>query len=95
MCFDILRLKNWENENIEWWYKQNILLFIHKDKQEPLLNQGFKPVSKPPYLIHPEVWKHKNQEIANLLHSTRHYRKLKRFIAKIPFLKMLYHKLGN
>ncbi|WP_181882638.1 hypothetical protein [Helicobacter sp. MIT 00-7814] len=95
VCFDILREKNWGNENIESWYKQNILLFTHKNKQEILLNQGFKPVLKPLYLIHPQMWEYKNKEIANLLHSTRHYRKLKRFIAKIPFLKTLYHKLRN
>lgn len=92
VCFDILRLKNWENENIESWYKQNILLFIHKDKQEILSNQGFKPITKPPYLIHPEIWEYKNQEIINLLHSTRHYRKFKKLVAKIPFLRTLYRK---
>lgn len=55
-CFDILRDCLWNNTNIDYWYRQNILLFIHKDKIDELENLSFTPTKHPRYLIAPELW---------------------------------------
>lgn len=41
---DYLRSKVWNNEAIEWWYRQNVLFFIKKDKlaNYPELQDAYK-----------------------------------------------------
>ncbi|OGW37877.1 MAG: hypothetical protein A2010_10680 [Nitrospirae bacterium GWD2_57_9] len=54
---DPIRRKIWQNDNVEWWYAQNILLFIRKDKlgQYPLLNTDAGPENGLPLsLVHPK-----------------------------------------
>lgn len=41
-CFDILRDKLWNNDNICYWYRQNILVFAKGDGKQKLLEKGFK-----------------------------------------------------
>jgi|SRR6185312_1647347 len=55
---DCLRKKIWDNKNIQWWYRQNMLLFVNKDAlanysllQEIAINSDKKVLS----LIHPEM----------------------------------------
>ncbi|RDU71723.1 class I SAM-dependent methyltransferase [Helicobacter brantae] len=55
-CFDILRDRLWNNTNIDYWYRQNIMLFVHKDKVGELENLSFAPTNHPRYLIAPELW---------------------------------------
>lgn len=33
---DCIRKAIWNNENVEWWYRQNIILFVKKEKLETL-----------------------------------------------------------
>lgn len=46
-CHDTLRQRIWENDQVEWWYRQNLLLFL-RDGVAPAL-EG----SAPPPLVHP------------------------------------------
>ncbi len=52
--YDILRCHFWENDNIYWWYKQNMVLFI-KNGSEP---EGIKNFPKKPIfnLVHPDLF---------------------------------------
>lgn len=56
LCFD-LRSTFWDNDKIAFWYRQNTLLYVHKDKIDFLKNTGVKPVSKPLHLVRPEYIK--------------------------------------
>lgn len=32
-CFDLFRATLWDNEDVKWWFRQNILLFVKKSSQ--------------------------------------------------------------
>ncbi len=46
-CSDVMRLALWENMNVEWWYRQN-LLYVTKS------NASHEPMR----LVHPELLQH-------------------------------------
>lgn len=37
-CFDIFRGVIWDNDQVDWWYRQNIFLFVNRDTQNTGLN---------------------------------------------------------
>ena len=49
--YDILRPHFWDNEDVDWWYKQNMLVFSRK-AIEGILGQPF--INK---VIHPDLFK--------------------------------------
>lgn len=51
--YDIIRPKIWNNENIQWWYRQNIFVVSRKELNYPSSNLS---------LIHPELMKEKTKE---------------------------------
>lgn len=54
--FDIIRPAVWNNEKVCWWYKQNLLLFVKKNKAVTLLpNYSSTPLNQLS-LIHPEQY---------------------------------------
>lgn len=53
VCFDIVRPKVWENTKIAYWYRQNIMLYVHKGKAEIFEALGYKITLKPMHIIHP------------------------------------------
>lgn len=54
MCFDILRDKIWENKKIAFWYRQNIMLYIQKNKSHILENLGHNSTQSPLHLVRPD-----------------------------------------
>ncbi|WP_179854312.1 methyltransferase domain-containing protein [Helicobacter pullorum] len=54
LCFDI-REVFWENKNIEFWYRQNIFLYIHKNKLNSLKLE-YTPTRNPMHIVHPEAF---------------------------------------
>jgi 2-polyprenyl-3-methyl-5-hydroxy-6-metoxy-1,4-benzoquinol methylase len=46
--YDLFRAKIWDNSNVEWWYKQNILVFSR------IRFENYSPVTKVFSLIHPD-----------------------------------------
>lgn len=58
---DCLRDKIWNLRNVEWWYKQNILFFIKKDKinDHPKLSKYSYVKSKSLIRIHPALFYNK------------------------------------
>ncbi len=61
-CFDIIRPKYWNDENVSWWYRQNAFVFVQKSKQDeyPLLTE-YKTASEEQVqnYVHPELFKNK------------------------------------
>ena len=60
--FDILRSKIWENSKIEWWYRQNIVIYANKNSEIAKKNNPSKKVLT---LIHPLLFNQKLEEISN------------------------------
>ena len=64
---DYLRPQIWNNPKVEWWYQQNALLYIKKDrlKEYPALADSYAHTD-PNYLvrIHPWIFRHKFQHIS-------------------------------
>lgn len=52
-CFDILRSEIWDNENVEWWYRQNIFIYAQGESAARL---GTLTASSgmPMRVVHPE-----------------------------------------
>jgi hypothetical protein len=63
---DYLRPLIWNMDNVDWWYKQNILLFVHKDSinKYPQLKAAFDNTN-PQYLlrIHPALYLQKESRL--------------------------------
>lgn len=59
IMIDSLRKKIWENDNVEWWYAQNILMFIKQDclENHPLLKKEYENGNKIPIsIVHPKLF---------------------------------------
>jgi len=59
VVFDFLRKKIWHNEQVDWWYSQNIFLFLKESCLEkyPLLKQELDEGTMTPLsLIHPKLY---------------------------------------
>lgn len=73
VVLDCIRGHIWDNEEIEYWYRQNLFVFI---KEEVLMAQDSLRLLKEKYqsipynLVHPYLWgrviHHKNEQIATL-----------------------------
>ena len=59
--FDCIREKIWNNKNISWWYRQNIMFYIRNDAIEkyPLIKAEYKDVLP---LVHPELFRYKTNK---------------------------------
>jgi 2-polyprenyl-3-methyl-5-hydroxy-6-metoxy-1,4-benzoquinol methylase len=59
-CYDIVRNNFWDNQDVEFWYKQNMFLYSK-------VNLDFaKPIEKISEYIHPELLELKSEIIRNL-----------------------------
>lgn len=52
VCFNILRDKIWDNQKIAWWYCQNMMLFVQKEKVFLLEEQGYTSTECPKLYYH-------------------------------------------
>lgn len=59
-CFDILRPRFWRNEQVGWWYRQNMMLYATGEKAE-MLSRQHAPVSDTAMLdiVHPDHYEKK------------------------------------
>lgn len=62
---DVLRPIFWNNSKINWWYKQNIVLFVHKDEK---FNTDLS-VNQLKNVIHPELYTFRIEEKNEILRS--------------------------
>ncbi len=56
---DIVRSKLWNDSRIKWWYRQNLVFFVHKDSK--LAKYKTEAID----YIHPELFKRKVDHIEN------------------------------
>jgi SAM-dependent methyltransferase len=54
-CFDILRLRIWEDERVAWWYRQNVMIYARGGAADALRERGVS-ASEPLRLVHPELY---------------------------------------
>lgn len=72
VAIDCLRDKIWNNEKISWWYRQNVLLFVNKEKlagYEQLNMEYNRTGGKVLSIVHPELLKIKLAQIKYLKKS--------------------------
>ncbi|HSC54382.1 MAG TPA: methyltransferase domain-containing protein [Phnomibacter sp.] len=61
-AYDILRAKFWDNQLVEWWYRQNMVLYA----KPGVLKNGAYVSDTIPGLIHPELYQLKLDTIQEL-----------------------------
>lgn len=69
-AFDIFRPAIWNNENVCWWYRDNFLLFVHRDSAVPD-RDAFRTMQQPIFdIVHPANYAQKlrvcRERITNL-----------------------------
>lgn len=57
MCFDIVRRDVWDDQRIDYWYRQNVLVYAAGAPADRLLKRGHEPVM-PWDVAHPETCAH-------------------------------------
>lgn len=58
-CFDVLRDPIWSDDRVQWWYRQNLLLFaLHGSDAWTRLFRVAAP-GTPLERVHPALWNHK------------------------------------
>jgi SAM-dependent methyltransferase len=63
--FDLLRGRLWNNRQVDWWYRQNCLLFATEDAAHRF---NLSPVASPLDIVHPDLFEAtRAQPIARLL----------------------------
>lgn len=86
-CFDFIRPQIWNNDDIYWWYRQNIVLFVNKNSHEyteistklDLLNiQSFEGLN----IVHPQNYFEKLSEVSLRQSLTILLRSIKRFFRR-------------
>lgn len=60
-CFDPFRRQLWDDERVEWWYRQNLLLFARNEVADRLLATGLSP-GRPAHLVHPVLYERRTME---------------------------------
>ncbi|TAH22671.1 MAG: class I SAM-dependent methyltransferase [Cytophagales bacterium] len=67
--YDVLRPAFWQNEKVDWWYKQNMFLVINEEKISETFRQKIKdlPTFQHQKLVHPQLF----TEVSNYLETIR------------------------
>ena len=60
--FDFLRARFWENEDVAWWYRQNIMIYSKKPLPDKLLHLSSTFFGK--HMIHPVAFSEKCAELS-------------------------------
>jgi hypothetical protein len=59
-CYDVIRAALWNLERVEWWYKQNMFLYMRKGStaiDEKKLRAAVRPIID---LVHPALYKRRS-----------------------------------
>lgn len=73
-CFDIFRQAVWDNEEVDWWYRQNAFLFINNKSLGDVVSveQLIKLQSPVFDVVHPNHYKKKTSFKVSLRNVKRH-----------------------
>ncbi len=64
-CYDVFRNKIWNNDNIDWWFRQNVFLYINNSSSSIDI-EYLKSFIKPIYdIVHPKNYEEKILSHAN------------------------------
>jgi SAM-dependent methyltransferase len=65
VAIDCIRKQIWNNKNISWWYRQNILFFVKKEalSHYAALEKQYQPDSSVMQLVHPELLESKTKQL--------------------------------
>lgn len=55
-CYDLLRHRIWNQRGINFWYKQNLLVFIREGAEEKFNMKIESSIESPISIIHPELY---------------------------------------
>ena len=61
VAYDLLRWRLWDDDRVRFWYRQNMILLIRRDREalcqalETLCSRAMLP-SPPPAVVHPELY---------------------------------------
>jgi SAM-dependent methyltransferase len=90
VCKDIIRDKIWDNKNISFWYKQNVLIYIKESKLSsyPTISDLPNYLSTSLTRIHPELWVYKNRKLEYFENIAK---SLKRFVV-YKYLRRRWYK---
>lgn len=80
-CYDIIRPIYWNNNQVEWWYRQNILVFINNK-----CSVSFKETKAVNPLISAELYEYHIETIKQLENKIINLKLIKRYLKKI-FIK--------
>jgi SAM-dependent methyltransferase len=62
--FDVLRPAIWENEAVEWWYRQNLFVFVKRDSDVAIDRDALRSMQRPiPNIVHPVNYSQKAKSI--------------------------------
>jgi SAM-dependent methyltransferase len=91
--FDLFRNKIWNNPNVCFWYKQNILLFIKEDKVKNVMGKKSPKKIIINQYIHPEmfVW----ACVRNFDNKNELFSRDKAYLNKINKMHMEHKKINN
>lgn len=79
IAYDCIRPRFWNNDNVEYWYIQNMILYVHKDNAQELELKQVSSYQQSPIsrLVHPRLYREVNARINPSLHlvqsSVWHY----------------------
>lgn len=76
-CFDIIRFKIWNDEEIPAWYRQNTLFFVKKSRLEDLQFGAHAelPTKTPFAIVHPQYYLNKINDSRTLKGSWKLFRR--------------------
>jgi hypothetical protein len=64
-CLDVVRPGIWNNADVEWWYRQNIFLFLKTSASVELDLECFKKNEKSIYdVVHPDIYEFRMSQLA-------------------------------
>lgn len=92
IAFDIIRKKFWEDEDIDFWYKQNTILLINKDSVDNYDFIQSEPNHEVISFVHPQLYIRKSEQLQSILlgqQKLMFYLKLlaKAFLIKLHLLR--------
>ncbi len=67
-CFDVFRPLLWHNADVEWWYRQNMFLFIRKGSHGIDTEQLLRRCTPILDIVHPENFQEKLEYFQTKLH---------------------------
>jgi hypothetical protein len=87
LAIDCLRKRLWDNISVEWWYAQNLFIFVDRNRlaQYPRLNAEMEKDSQGPLaIVHPRNFLEKSQRARDVRNSLS----LKQALKLLPALAL-------